>query len=200
MCVANTHFVPCFKDKSKDLLQMPQTQSYPRLLSQVQAEAHAQVEGLYDPTRCEALAKCDAFAKKVFEFVCVRVAAMLVARPGGHPMKPLKLDMAPHLPKRKRWEVGVGKGPGGRTMVNFLSALPCDPDFLWTGHRWHATKWTVKCANCQQSVKFRQSWKEVTPIVLAPCPGVSRKLCQPPEEPAVKGHDTGNWLSKSLQT
>ena len=80
---------------------MPQTQSYPRLLSQVQAEAHAQVEGLYDPTRCEALAKCDAFAKKVFEFVCVRVAAMLVARPGGHPMKPLKLDMAPHLPRRK---------------------------------------------------------------------------------------------------
>ena len=26
---------------------------------------------------------------------------MLVARPGGHPMKPLKLDMAPHLPRRK---------------------------------------------------------------------------------------------------
>ena len=37
---------------------MPQTQSYPRLLSQVQTEAHAQVEDLYGPIRYEALAKC----------------------------------------------------------------------------------------------------------------------------------------------
>ena len=45
--LARLRIIPCFKDKSKDLLQMPQTQSYPRLLSQVQAEAHAQVEGFF---------------------------------------------------------------------------------------------------------------------------------------------------------
>ena len=79
--------------------------------------------------------KCDAFAKQVIEFVAVR--GCFVKRPGGHPMKPLKLDMAHRLSKRKRWEAGVGKGPAGRTLADFLKALPSDPEFLWTGHRWH---------------------------------------------------------------
>ena len=38
---------------------------------------------------------------------------MLNVRPGGHPMKPLKFDMAPHLPKGSVGKLGLGKGLEG---------------------------------------------------------------------------------------
>ena len=168
--------IPCFNNTSQEFLQLPHSQCYPDLLSRVQAAVRAKVQGLQNPSVCQVLVSCDAFAKQVF-FNLSQCVWLLSARPGGHPMKPLKLVVAHHLTKRKRWEVGVGKGPGGRTLADFLKALPNDPEYLWTGHRWHAQIWTVKCANCKKYVKFRQSWKEVTPIVLTPSPAVSK----PPE-------------------
>ena len=72
--------------------------------------------------------RCDAFAEQVFEFVTVRVAALLSARPGGHPMKPLKrLERRPFLKESGKLE--LGKGPEGALEGGFLEgiAYPMDP-------------------------------------------------------------------------
>lgn len=63
------------------------SQCYPELLSQVLAKAWAKVQGLQEPSVCQALVKCNVFCQ-----TCFWIRGCYQARPGGHPVK---LEMAP---------------------------------------------------------------------------------------------------------
>ena len=109
-------------------------------------------------------------AQGVLQLLAQRVAALLSAKPGHHPMKPTKADTPQPRPSNK-WRKGVGAGPKQQTLEHFLTLLPDDPDMAKHGHNWEIKKWTVKCALCGSYVRKRQSWKEVLAVVDRPCQG-----------------------------
>ena len=113
--------------------------------------------GCYDNKHRQAVKQIDQLSTGIIEIVQSRVAAILQAPIGQHPMKPLK-ERSPLGCAAKSSCVGKGRGPQGLTKQKFLQRLVSKQEFVEADHLWQLCERGVRCSQCKVKLYFSTSW------------------------------------------